>query len=96
MGSRFRTRCLRCASGLGKTLLAQALAAEYDTNLVMASGDITKAELVNRLMALDTNDFLFVDEAQALKSPSQELLYDAIDNARVPRVSGSAAASCAN
>ena len=91
-GQPFPNTLLTGASGLGKTMLARALAASYETNLVMASGDIAKTDLVDRLMKLDTNDFLFIDEAHALKSTLQELLYDAIDNSQVPRVPGSLAA----
>jgi Holliday junction DNA helicase RuvB len=80
-------------SGLGKTMLAQALAAEYKTAIVMTIGDISKTDLVDRLVALSENDFLFIDEAHALKGALQELLYEAIDSLRVPRVQGSVAAS---
>jgi holliday junction DNA helicase RuvB len=81
------------ASGLGKTLLARALAAEYGATLVTAMGDIAMTDLVNKLMALNTTDFLFIDEAHLLKSAAQQLLYEAIDQCRVPRIPGSVAAS---
>jgi Holliday junction resolvasome RuvABC ATP-dependent DNA helicase subunit len=45
------------ASGLGKTLLAKALAAEYGAEIVKTIGDISKADMVDRLVALNENDF---------------------------------------
>jgi Holliday junction DNA helicase RuvB len=81
------------SSGLGKTRLARATAAEYGTEVIETMGDLSKAELVNRLVALNENDFLFIDEAHALKNPMQELLYGAIDHCQVPRVPGTKAAN---
>jgi len=81
------------ASGLGKSLVAAALAAEYGTTMVSVTGDISRTDLVDRLITLNTNDFVFIDEAHALESPVQEVLYEPIDHFRVLRIPGSVAAS---
>lgn len=76
-------------SGVGKTLLAQAMAAEFGANLIMTTGYISRAELADRLIALKIGDFIFVDEAHAMKAPEQELLLGAIDDLSVPVIKGS-------
>lgn len=75
-------------SGVGKTLLAKFLAAEYGTNLVKVMGYISWEDLSTRLVSLNTNDIVFVDEAQDLRPPVQDKLLDAIDNLAVTLENG--------
>jgi Holliday junction DNA helicase RuvB len=71
-------------SGVGKTLLARALAAEYGTRLVEAMGYEDRGSLTEKLLGLNTGDFLQVDEAHRLRPLEQELFYQAIDSGSVP------------
>ncbi|MEI8375971.1 MAG: Holliday junction DNA helicase RuvB C-terminal domain-containing protein [Planctomycetota bacterium] len=75
-------------SGLGKTLLAEALATEFETDFIKIYGEIPEDELVNRLIALPSHAFLFIDEAHSLKTSEQELLFKSIDHLRVPNPNG--------
>ncbi len=71
-------------SGVGKTKLARALAAERNTRLLMCMGYESTEEVSKKLTRLRPCDFLFVDEAHRLKPATQELLFVAIDRGRVP------------
>src|SRR5262249_33915633 len=70
-------------SGVGKTQLARALAAERGAKLVRVLGTVCQQELIRKLKRLRDGDFLFVDEAHNLKHPLQELLYEVIDRRKV-------------
>ena len=71
-------------SGLGKTMLAKALAAEYGSECCIRYGDVTAVSLAGALPQLQFDDFLFIDEAHGLAHDCQELLYRAIDDHVVP------------
>jgi len=71
-------------SGLGKTFLASAMAAEYKTAVHEAMGDIDRYGLAGKLVALKPSDFLLIDECHLLHHSAQELLMRAIDTKRVP------------
>jgi Holliday junction DNA helicase RuvB len=71
-------------SGVGKTRLSRAIAAEYGTSLVEAMGFEDRACLTQKLVGLSTNDFLFIDECHRLRGLEQELLCQAIDGGTVP------------
>lgn len=71
-------------SGVGKTLLARALAAEYGTKSVDAMGYNNRRDLVEKLRSLQYGDFLLVDESHRLGALEQELLCEAIDLGSVP------------
>jgi Holliday junction resolvasome RuvABC ATP-dependent DNA helicase subunit len=71
-------------SGVGKTLLARALATEYGTNFLVCYSNVSPEELANRCVALRFGDFLFVDEAHGLLTATQELMYQVIDDRTVP------------
>lgn len=71
-------------SGVGKTLLAESLAAEYGTVLTLANGYDSVAELSDKFLRVNVCDFVFIDEAHNLTAKSQELLYHVIDQSRIP------------
>lgn len=68
--------------GLGKTTLANILAKEMGTNLVVTSGPaLEKAgDLAGLLTNLQEGDILFIDEIHALSRPIEEYLYPAIED----------------
>jgi Holliday junction DNA helicase RuvB len=71
------------ASGLGKTRLARALAEASGTNCLEAHGRETRDAMLSKLLRLEANDLLFIDEAHNLRPVVQELLYPVIDERRV-------------
>jgi len=66
-------------SGIGKTTLARALAAEAGTTCLELHGKATPRQLCEALITLAKGDFLFVDEAHNLPRDAQEALYSVID-----------------
>jgi Holliday junction DNA helicase RuvB len=74
-------------SGVGKTQLARALAAERGTRLVLCLGYTKPEQLVRKLAKLQDGDFFFIDEGHRMKPLTQELLFEAIERRRVLRVS---------
>lgn len=70
-------------SGIGKTRLAEALAAEFGTRLVKVMGHLTAEALVANVQALQFGDFFFIDEAQNLSPACQEMLFHIIDDLKV-------------
>jgi Holliday junction DNA helicase RuvB len=66
-------------SGVGKTLLAHALAKATGTTFHLANGDETVAGLLGRITAMQAGDVMFIDEAHMLGGREQELLYGVID-----------------
>jgi len=83
-GEPFPHCLLTGTSGLGKTFLASALAAEYKTTVHEVMGDVDRYELVNKLTGLQANDFFLIDECHRLGHFEQELLMRAIDTKTVP------------
>jgi len=77
-------------AGLGKTSLAQVIAAEMGAKLRITSGPaIThKGELASILTAIQPGDVLFIDEIHRLPVPAQELLYSAMEDFRLDLVVG--------
>jgi Holliday junction resolvasome RuvABC ATP-dependent DNA helicase subunit len=71
-------------SGMGKTRLAQALAAEAGTTCRVVHGKAAPRDLCEALVGLKGSDFLFLDEAHRLGRDSQTLLFDVIDAGRAP------------
>lgn len=66
-------------SGMGKTCLARALAAEAGTRLHVVHGAAKPSQLCSELVKMEKSDFILFDEAHALPRDSQESLYEAID-----------------
>jgi Holliday junction DNA helicase RuvB len=75
-------------SGTGKTALARATAREYGTDLkpLFAGPDTRPVDVCTALAACNFADFLFIDEAHALRGDTQEILYQALDDCKVPGV----------
>ena len=76
--------------GLGKTTLAQILAAEMKAPIRISSGPaITHAgDLASILSSLVEGEILFIDEIHRLPRPAEELLYLAMEDFRVDVVVG--------
>jgi Holliday junction DNA helicase RuvB len=68
------------SSGMGKTLLGRALAAELGTEVVAATGADDRETLAAKLLRLRAHDVLFIDEAHRLDRDAQESLYEPIDD----------------
>jgi Holliday junction resolvasome RuvABC ATP-dependent DNA helicase subunit len=83
-GEPFPSLLLTGPSGVGKTRLVQAVAAEFGTNVIAAMGYLDRAEIGRKLAAVSTNDFLFIDECHGLAPPVQELLCEALDHGSIP------------
>ena len=75
-------------SGAGKTLLARALATEFDTTVINAMGYDTREKLAQKLSELRACDFLFIDESHRLGPYEQELLCEAITDQSIPNLHG--------
>ena len=71
--------------GLGKTTLAQILAAELGVRLQVTSGPAVenKGILAGLLTGLEDGDLLFIDEIHRLSPAVEELLYSAMEDGRI-------------
>ena len=76
--------------GLGKTSLAQIIAAELGVNLRTASGPTLErsGDLAAILNGLGTNDVLFIDEIHRLPRNVEEVLYPAMEDFHIDIVLG--------
>jgi Holliday junction DNA helicase RuvB len=83
-------------SSVGKTRLAEALAAASGTRTLRVMGYAGRAALVKQFKALKAGDFLFIDEAHGLKPADQEIIFEALDHLRVPASPGPRARKRAN
>ena len=71
-------------SGVGKTELAKAVAHELGSTLFVAHGQDAARDLAAKLLQAQAGDILFIDEAHNAKAKVQEMLYQVIDEARLP------------
>ena len=71
--------------GLGKTTMAQILAAEMGVNIHVTSGPAVehKGVLAGHLTALGRSDVLFIDEIHRLSPTVEETLYSAMEDRRI-------------
>jgi holliday junction DNA helicase RuvB len=76
--------------GLGKTTLAQILAAEMRVGIKISSGPLLerKGDLTAILTALDPCEFLFLDEIHRLVPAIEEILYPAMEDFRIDLIIG--------
>ena len=76
--------------GLGKTTLAQIMAAELGVNLVSTSGPVLErsGDLAAILTSLGCNDILFVDEIHRMPIAVEEVLYPAMEDFKLDLVIG--------
>lgn len=79
--------------GLGKTTLAQIIANEMGSRLVVVNSSTikTKGELVGILLNLKKYDILFLDEIHSLKPVVEEILYPAMEDSKLEIVTGEGA-----
>jgi Holliday junction DNA helicase RuvB len=90
-------------SGAGKTTFANAIATEYGSNMHgLHAGETTRAgDLCKMLSELAYGDVFFIDESHSLHRDAQQVLYIALDRAKIPvfeegRLNRSRLASIAN
>ncbi len=76
--------------GLGKTTLAQIMAAELGVNLVCTSGPVLErtGDLAAILTNLSRHDLLFVDEIHRMPVAVEEVLYPAMEDFKLDLVIG--------
>jgi Holliday junction DNA helicase RuvB len=79
--------------GLGKTSLAQILAAELDVPFVMTAGPALerKGDVAAYLTALEPRTIFFVDEIHRLPRALEETFYPAMEDGRLPITVGQGA-----
>ncbi|MGH2954833.1 MAG: Holliday junction branch migration DNA helicase RuvB [Solirubrobacterales bacterium] len=79
--------------GLGKTSLAQIVAAELEAPFVHTAGPALerKADIASFLTALEPGSVFFVDEIHRLNRAIEETLYPAMEDRRLPIVLGQGA-----
>jgi holliday junction DNA helicase RuvB len=79
--------------GLGKTSLANIVAAELDAPLVQTAGPALerKADIAAFLTALEPGSVFFIDEVHRLNRAIEETLYPAMEERRLPVVLGQGA-----
>ncbi len=79
--------------GLGKTSLAQILAAELDVPFVQTAGPALerKADIASHLSALEPRSVLFVDEIHRLPRALEETFYPAMEDQVLPITVGQGA-----
>jgi Holliday junction DNA helicase RuvB len=76
--------------GLGKTTLANIVAAELGSGIRVTSGPAIErsGDLAAILTSLGEGDVLFIDEIHRIAKPAEELLYSAMEDFRVDVVVG--------
>ncbi len=76
--------------GLGKTTLANIIAAEMGVNIKQTSGPILekKGDLSAILTDLEPGDVLFIDEIHRLKTALEEILYKAMEDFQLDVIIG--------
>jgi Holliday junction DNA helicase RuvB len=76
--------------GLGKTTLANIIAAEMGVQIKQTSGPVLekKGDITALLTELETYDVLFIDEIHRLKTSLEEILYKAMEDFQVNVIIG--------
>lgn len=72
-------------AGMGKTTLAQIIAAELGVGLRITSGPVLEraGDVAGLLVALSARDVLFIDEIHRLPAQVEEVLYPAMEDGRI-------------
>ncbi len=81
---------LHGSPGLGKTSLAQIMAAELGVNLVTTSGPVLErsGDLAAILTSLNRNDLLFIDEIHRMPISVEEILYPGMEDFKLDLIIG--------
>ena len=76
--------------GLGKTTLAQIMAAELGVNIVATSGPVLErcGDLAAILTNLQPRDVLFIDEIHRMPAAVEEVLYPAMEDFKLDLIIG--------
>ena len=76
--------------GLGKTSVANIIAAEMEVEIRFTSGPMLdkKGDITAILTDLEANEVLFIDEIHRLKAPLEEILYKAMEDYQIDVVIG--------
>ena len=76
--------------GLGKTTLAQIMAAELGVNMVSTSGPVMErsGDLAAILTNLQAHDILFIDEIHRMPAAVEEILYPAMEDFKLDLIIG--------
>ena len=76
--------------GLGKTTLANIIANEMGTNLIIATGPTLKrpGDLASILSTLEPGDILFIDEIHRIPKVIEEMLYSAMEDYSIDIIMG--------
>ena len=71
--------------GLGKTSVANIIAAEMEVEIRSTSGPVLdkKGDITAILTDLEANEVLFIDEIHRLKAPLEEILYKAMEDYQI-------------
>lgn len=77
---------LKAPTGCGKSSLAKAIANEYGSNfhLLLAGQEVQAIDICSLLTRLEFGDILAIDEAHSLSWDSQQILYLALDERKIP------------
>ncbi|MFY9225198.1 MAG: AAA family ATPase [Blastocatellia bacterium] len=80
---------LKAPTGCGKSSLAKTVALEYESNfhLLLAGQEVQAIDICQMLSRLEFGDVFAIDEAHSLSSDSQQILYLALDEQRIPVIS---------
>lgn len=80
---------LKAPTGCGKSSLAKSIAIEYGStfHLLLAGQEVQAIDICQMLSKLEFGDVFAIDEAHSLSSDSQQILYLALDEQRIPAIS---------
>ena len=84
------TSCSHGPPGLGKTTLANIVAAEMGVGIKCTSGPVLekKGDLIAILTDMDEHEVLFIDEIHRLRTALEEILYKAMEDFQIDVVIG--------
>lgn len=80
---------LKAPTGCGKSSLAKSIAVDYGSSfhLLLAGQEVQAIDICQMLSKLEFGDVFAIDEAHSLSSDSQQILYLALDEQRIPAIS---------